>query len=79
MEKVGASHPERRMNILQCMISDTILGPLWQERNEIKHRKDNEYNAADDKGLSARIVWHVELRHEVVDHHDHFLMEINLT
>ena len=67
------------MNTLQHMIWDTILDSLWQECNEIKHRKDNEYNAADDKGLSARIVWYIELRHEVVDHHDHFLMEINLT
>ena len=31
----GSSHPERRMNTLQHMIWDTIMDPLWQERNTI--------------------------------------------
>ena len=51
---------------------------LWQERNEIKRWKDNEYNAADDKHLSTRIAWYTKHRHEIVDHHGQFLMEIDM-
>ena len=79
IEAVGSSHPERRMNALQCMIWDTITDPLWQERNDIKHQKDNVYDAADDEMLTARIVWYVEHRHELMDHHNQFLAEIDLT
>ena len=61
------------------MIWDTIIDSLWQECNEIKHQKDNKYNVADDERLSARIVWYVEHRHKIVDHHNQFLMEIDLT
>ena len=55
------------------------MDPLWQERNDIKHRKDNAYDAADDERLTVRIVWYVEHRHELMDHHDQFLAEIDLT
>ena len=67
------------MNTIQRMISDIVLDPLWQEHNKNKHWKDNKYNKTDDEHLSARIVWYVEHRHEMVDHHDQFLMEIDLT
>ena len=60
VEKVGAPHLEQRMNTIQCVIWDTILDPLWQEHNEIKHWKDSKYNVADDERLSGRIVWYVE-------------------
>ena len=79
IEKAGASHPERRMNTLLRLVWDTIMDPLWQERNEIKHSKDNKYNAVDDERLSARIVWYVDHRHELLQHHDQFLAEIDLT
>ena len=61
------------------MIWDTILNPLWQERNEIKHQEGNKYNVADDERLSARIVCYVEHMHNMVGHHDQFLKEIDLT
>ena len=61
------------------MVWDTILDPLWQEWNETKHRKDNEHNAAEDERLSARIVWYVDHRHELVDCHNQFLAEIDLS
>ena len=60
IEATGASHPERWMNALQSMIWDTIMDPLWHERNNIKYRKDNAYDVADDERLAARIVWYVE-------------------
>ena len=60
------------------MAWDTTLDPLWQDRNKIKQKKDNEYNAAEDERLSARIVWYVDHRHELVDHHDQILVEIDL-
>ena len=55
------------------------MDPLWQQHNEMKHWKDNGYNAAEDERLSEKIVWYVEHRHEMVDHHDQFLIEIDLT
>ena len=61
------------MNTLQCMVWDTILDPLWQEQNEIKHRKYNEYNAAEDEQSSTRIVPYVDHMHELVDYYDQFL------
>ena len=67
------------MNTLLRLVWDTIMDPLWQERNEIKHNKDNEYDAADDERLSARIVWYVEHRHELVNYQDQFLAEIDLS
>ena len=79
IEAAGSSHPERRMNKLQRMIWDTIINPLWQERNDIKHQKDNVYDAADDERLTARIVRYVEHIHEFLDHHDQFLAGIDLT
>ena len=56
IEAAGASHPERRMNALQSMIWDMIMDPLWHERNDIKHRKDNAYDVVDDERLAVRIV-----------------------
>ena len=79
IEAAGSSHPERRMNMLQRMIWDMIMDPLWQERNDIKPRKDNAYDAEEDHRLTARIVWYVDHRHELVDHRDRFLVEIDLT
>ena len=55
------------------------MDPLWHERNDIKHRKDNAYDVVDDERLAARIVWYVEHRYELLDHHDQFLAEIDLT
>ena len=55
------------------------MDPLWQERNDMKHRKDNAYDAEDDQWLTARIVWYVDHRHELMNHHDQFLVEIDLT
>ena len=79
IEKAGTSHPERRMNTLLRSVWDTIMDPLWKERNEIKHNKDNEYDAVDDERLSARIIWYVEHRHELVNYQDQFLAEIDLS
>ena len=56
IEAMGVSHPEQRMNTLQQMIWDTIMDPLWQERNNIKHWKDNAYGVVDDKRLAAGIL-----------------------
>ena len=36
IEAAGALHPKRRINMLQRMTCDTIMEPLWQERNDIK-------------------------------------------
>ena len=33
----------------------------------------------DDLRVAARIVWYVEHRHKLMDHHDHFLAGIDLT
>ena len=67
------------MNTLLRLVWDTIMDPLWQERNEIKHNKDNEYNAADDERLSVRIVWYVDHRQELMNYHDQFLVGIDLS
>ena len=80
IEKAGASHPEQRINtLLLRMVWDTIMNPLWQERNKIKHNKDNAYNAAEDERLSGRTVCYVDHRYELVNYHDQFLAEIDLT
>ena len=52
---------------------------LWQEHKEIKRRKDNKFNAADDEHLSTRIAWYTNHRQDIVDHHCQFLMEIDMT
>ena len=79
IEAAGSPNPEHQMNILQCMIWDTIMDPLWQDHNGIKHRKDNACDAEDYHWLTARIVWYVDHRHELMDHHAQFLAEIDLT
>ena len=56
------------MNTLQRITWDMIMDQLWQERNNIKHRKDNTYDAVDDERLTSMIVWYVDHRHELVDH-----------
>ena len=43
------------------------------------HWSKNKYNAIEDERLSERIIWNVEHRHELVDYHDQFLAEIDLT
>ena len=65
-EILGASHPECRMNTLQRMTWDTIMDPLWQEHNDMKHWKDNTYDAVKDERPTERIVWYVDHRHELV-------------
>ena len=55
------------------------MDPLWQERNNIKHRKDSAYDAVDDERSTARIGCYVDYRHKLMDHHDQFLAEIDLT
>ena len=64
---------------LQRMMWDKIMDLLWQDRNDIKHRKDNAYDVVDDERLAARIVWYVEHKHELMGHHDQVLAEIDLT
>ena len=78
IEESGISHPDRRMNTLQRLIWDTVTYPLWQARNEIIQRSKNKYNSIEDECLLERIIWYVEHRHELVDHHDQFLTEIDL-
>ena len=77
--KSGVAHPDRQMITLQRLIWDTIMDPLWQERNKIMHQNKNEYNGAEDERFSGRIIWYVEHRHKLMNHHDQFLMEIDLT
>ena len=68
------------VNVVPCLVVGvTSLRKLWQERIKIKHQKDNEYNAAEDERLSVRVVSYVDQSHELVDHHDQFLAEIDLT
>ena len=55
------------------------MDPLWQECNDIKHRKNNIYDEEDNHRLTAKIVWYVDHRHELMYHHDQFLAEIDLT
>ena len=55
------------------------MDSLWQEWNEIKHQKENEHNTAEDEHLSETIRWYVEHRHEILNHHDQFMMETDLT
>ena len=55
------------------------MDPLWHERNNIKHRKDNASDVVDNERLAARIVWYVEHRYKLLAHYYQFLAEIDLT
>ena len=80
IEELGVPHPDMcMMNTLQHLIYNTVTDLVWQERNEIMHRSKNKYNAIEDARLLERINWYVEHRHELVDHHDQFPAEIDLT
>ena len=79
LEDSGVTHPGRPMNTLHRLIWDTATDPLWYERNVIMPKSKNKYNAMEDARLSGRITWYVEHHHELLDHHDKFLAEVDLT
>ena len=78
MEELDVSHPDKRMNTLQCLILDTVTDPLWQEEDEIMHGSNNKYSVMEDERPSDQIIRYVEHHHELVDHHDQFPVEIDL-
>ena len=77
MEALKVSHV--CTNTLQGIIWDTVTYPLWQEYNGIIYQSKNKYNVIKDGRLSERIIWYVDHCHELIDHHNLFLAEINLT
>ena len=43
------------------------------------HRSKSKYNVIEDERPLERIILYVKYRHELVNHHDQFLAEIDLS
>ena len=37
LELAGVKEPERKMNALQALVWDTLVDPIWQQRNTLQH------------------------------------------
>ena len=48
LELVGVKNPERKINTLQALVWDTVVDPIWQQRNKLQHATENEYNKKDN-------------------------------
>ncbi len=75
-----ARHPAQIMNRLQRMIWMEFFEPLWQNRNELLHQENNNYERAEDAALTEQLEWYQSNQHTLLAHHDHFLLHnINTT
>jgi len=79
MRDAGVKKPERQMNKLQQMIWETWCKPIWSTRNRILHGPDSKYFVAYDKGLSERIVWYQDHKHEVLSRCDQHMANIDVS
>ena len=53
-DRKSRSFKFRKTNEHTTMYDMGHMDSLWQERNEVRHQKDNEYNAAEDEHISKR-------------------------
>ena len=79
IKSTGARQPERKMNALLRLVWDGIVLPLWHQRNDIMHQKENKNREKEDSSLAEKIQWYVAHRHEVMSLHDTFLAEIDVS
>ena len=70
----AAWHPTRIMNKLQSIVWMDFFEPLWQNRNDLFHQQNNNYERAEDDTLTEQLEWYQSNRHTLLAHHDHFLL-----
>ena len=73
LKDYGCSHPDRAINVLQRMVWDSIVEPLWKVRNDILHRQKNNFDSVEEERMAERLIWYSMHKHEVLDAYDHFL------
>ena len=76
---MGTPNPDRKMNLLQSMVWEVIMEPLWAERNRVAHAKDARNAELERTELGKRIKWYIENKEWVLSRHDQFLANIDIT
>ena len=61
------------MNALQEIVWIEIVGPLWFERNDIKHENAGVNDEREAETLNNRIRWFIQHQYTVLSYGDRFL------
>ena len=75
LQILGVNHPESMMETIISALWDDICCPIWIERNNIKHSRDNCLVDTEMADLSDRLLWYLRHRDNVLDYRHRFLAD----
>ena len=77
LQILGVNHPESMMETIISAIWDDICCPIWIERNNIKHSRDNCLVDTEMADLSDRLLWYLRHQDNVLDYRHRFLADFD--
>jgi hypothetical protein len=77
LQILGVNHPESMMETIISALWDEICCPIWIERNNIKHSRDNCLVDTELADFSDRLLWYLRHQDNALNYRHRFLADFN--